>query len=90
MKDSSLQFVHWLNRAAEFNKQMKGNQMEEKTCFYCGSKATVEAYEVGKSVEQERIIKLLKELWETTYAQGPNYPGSNAVLTAIALIKGEN
>lgn len=43
----------------------------------------------GANEERERIIKLLEELFETTYAKGPNYPGSNAVLGAIALIKGE-
>ena len=27
--DPSLQFLHWLNRAAAFNKEMKGKQMTE-------------------------------------------------------------
>ena len=44
---------------------------------------------LGREHEQERIIKLLNELWEITYAKGSSYPGSNAVLDAIALIKGE-
>lgn len=44
---------------------------------------------LGVIAERERIIKLLQDLWETTYVKGANYPGSNAVLDAIALIKGE-
>ncbi len=49
-----------------------------------------QGFKAGMAWREAEIIKLLKELWETTYAQGPNYPGSNAVLTAIALIKGES
>ena len=66
-----------------------GWQVGEASSDFDVRRAFAHGEYMGALREQERIIKLLKELWETTYAKGSTYPGSNAVLDAIALIKGE-
>jgi len=75
---------------------MKGKQMEQKTCIYCGSTTPLpllDAVEVGMSHERDRIIKLLEE--QKKIYSSPKYSTTGGFLeqfaldSAIALIKGE-
>lgn len=59
--DRELQFLHWLGKAAEFNKTMKGKQMLDpatltpETLYELQS----ETWAQGAAHEQNRIIELL-------------------------------
>jgi hypothetical protein len=55
------------------------------TEYRVGDKAI---WNAGREYEQERIIKLLKRLWEKT--QGTDLPAVVVLPEAIELIKGEN